>query len=166
MRPVRAVGLLLAPSALMVLLTCAAHRPPVAVALVQEQPDKKGASDNKGAPDKKAEKPDAGLADLGDLNAEVVVLQVLDALDATDEQLARLARLAPTTMQKPPPRKFVKASEKFRKTLRALRDALLKKDDEKIDAALATLDELGKKEMLDFDDVEITDEARKNAPAL
>jgi hypothetical protein len=69
-------------------------------------------------------------------------------------------------MQKPPPRKLIKVSEKFRKTLVALRDAMVAGDDEKIDDLFRKVDELRQKEDPEFDDIEITDEARKQAPAL
>lgn len=160
MRPVRAVGLLFALSALVAVLACAADRRPTA------REDGEDAQAGKKDSDKKADAKGAGFADLGDLNAEVTVLQVLTALGATPEQLERLATLAAKTMQKPPPRKLVKVTEKYRKGLRALRDALVKGDEEQIDAALEAMEELSKKEMPDFDDVELTDAARKSAPAL
>jgi hypothetical protein len=104
--------------------------------------------------------------DLGDVNAEVTVLQVLNALEVTKTQLAALATVAPKTAQSPPPRKGIKVSATYRKALSGLRSALLGGDEETIEAALKAHDAAREKENPDFDDVEITDNARKQAPGL
>ena len=98
--------------------------------------------------------------------AEVVVLQVLHAFDLKTSQLKEMARLAAKTAQKPPPRKGIRASDNYRKALAELRLALVDNDDDRIDKAHTALDALREKENPDFDDVEITDAARKQAPRL
>jgi hypothetical protein len=113
-----------------------------------------------------ADKPKAVFANLGDTHAEVTVLQVLHALKATPAQRALLQKAAARTMQKPPPRKQVKVTESYRKALLGLRAALVSGDDEKIDEATETLDDLGDEVAPEFEDAEITDEARKQAPGL
>jgi hypothetical protein len=108
----------------------------------------------------KADKPNANL-----LNLEVTALQMLYHLQATPAQLKALANLADVTAQRPP-RNAVKVSDKYRKTLVALRDALAESNDERIDELFEALDRLHEKEEPEFDEVEITEAARKHAPAL
>jgi hypothetical protein len=108
----------------------------------------------------------AEAPDIADLNLEVTALQVLHHLQPTPAQLKRLARLARSTASSPP-RKEIKVSDKFRQKLTDLRDALAGGgDDEKIDELFEALDKLREKEEPDFDEVEVTDEARKEAPGL
>jgi hypothetical protein len=105
--------------------------------------------------------------DLGDVHAEVTVLQVFHALDLTAEQIKAFGDLAEKTAQKAPPRLEVKASDKYRKALLELRSALRSADDEKIDAAIAHLDAVREKEdEPEFDEIEISDGARKHAPEM
>ena len=104
--------------------------------------------------------------DLGDVYAEVTVLQVLHALRASTAQLEEIARLAPKTAQKPPPRKGVRVSATYRKALLALRAALLGGDDDKIEAALTAFDLVGEKETPEFDEIEIGSAARTQAAPL
>lgn len=108
----------------------------------------------------------AGFANVGDVNADVAVLNVLHTLQPTPAQLQALRKAAPKTMQKPPPRKLVKVSEKLRKTMAALRDALAAGDDEKSDELFKAFDKLRDKENPEFDEIEISDAAREQAPAL
>jgi hypothetical protein len=108
----------------------------------------------------------AGFANVGDVNADVSVLNVLHTLQPTPAQLKALLKAAPKTMQKPPPRKLVKVSEKLRKTMTGLRDALAAGDDEKIDELFTAFDKLRDKENPEFDEVEISDAAREQAPAI
>src|SRR5262249_54637650 len=101
------------------------------------------------------------------VHAEVTVLQVLHALDLTAEQLKAFGDLAEKTAQKAPPRTQIKASDKYRKALLDLRAALRSADDDKIDAAIAHLDAVREKEdEPEFDEIEISDGARKHAPNL
>jgi hypothetical protein len=106
--------------------------------------------------------------DLGDVNAEVTALQVVYYLQLTPAQVAALAKLAPKTAAEAPPRKVIKASADFRKNLRALRDALAKSepDDDRLEELYDALDKLRTRESPEFDEVELTDEARKHAPDL
>jgi hypothetical protein len=151
MRTLRACGLLLALIGMAALLSEAgARRAPA------KEKDK----------EEKADKGKGDFADLGDTHAEVTVLQVLHALAPTPAQIDLLAKVAPKTMQKAPPRKIVKVSEKYRKALQSLRDALGGDDEEKIDEATADLDDIRETEDPDWEDTEVTDEARKEAPAV
>jgi hypothetical protein len=122
------------------------------------------AADEKGKADKDKDKAD--FANIGDLNAEVTVLNVLHTLQPTAAQYAALLKASAKTMQKPPPRKKVMVSERFRKTLQSLREALVKNDGEKVDELFTKFDELRQKEDPEFDDVEITDAAREQAPKV
>jgi len=118
------------------------------------------------AKDKPDVKEKSEFTAVGDLNAEVSVLNVLHALQATPAQLKAMAALAKKTMQPAPPRKLVKVSEDYRKTLASLREALIAGDDEKISDLFAKFNKLQEKEDPELDDVEMTDDARKRAPAL
>jgi hypothetical protein len=149
MRPLRACGLLLALLATAALMAGGTGR-------AQEK--------KKTKPPDKTGKTGKGFADLGDLNAEVTVLQVLNSLQATPAQLSYLAKAAPKTMQEAPPRKAVKVSPKFRKALIAMRDALVGGDEDAISEASAELDDLRSADEPEFDDVEVTNEARTRAP--
>jgi hypothetical protein len=147
MRPLRACGLLFALVGMAALLTDAGI----------------GRGQEKTKPE---EKPTKGFAGLGDLQAEVTVLQVLHSLQPTLAQLEILEKAAATTMQKPPPRKVIKVTDKYRKSLMAMRDALLSGDEDKIEEASEALDEVRDKEESDFDEIEVTDDARKEAPKV
>jgi hypothetical protein len=93
-------------------------------------------------------------------------LQVLHAFEMTEQQLKGIAALAARTAQKPPPRKGVRVSDKFRKALLGYRAALASGDDDRIETALTAFEQARAREMPDFDEVEITDAARKEAPLL
>ncbi len=125
--------------------------------------DEKGKSGEKG---KAANKDKGEFANVGDLNAEVTVLNVLHTLQPTAAQYQAMLKLSAKTMQPPPPKKKVKVSERFRKTLQGLREALVQNDNEKVEELFTKFDELREKEDPEFDDVEITDAARERAPAL
>jgi hypothetical protein len=116
--------------------------------------------------DDKKEKEKGKFRDLGDIHAEVTVLQVLHALDLSEDQLKLVADLADKTAQKPPARKEIRASEQYRKTLIDLRAALRGGKDEKIDKAMEALDEIRGKEEPEYEEIELTDAARKQAPVL
>jgi hypothetical protein len=152
MRALRACGLL-ALIAMAALLSDAGARP-----APDKEKDKEKAD--------KADKDKSAFADLGDTHAEVTVLQVLHALQPTPAQLDLLDKVSAKTMQKAPPRKIVKVSEKYRKGLLTLRDALCAEDEEKIDEATADLDDIRETEDPDWEDTEITDAARKEAPVV
>jgi hypothetical protein len=120
------------------------------------------------APDKEAPAADKkdGAADVGDLNLEVTALQVLYDLQVTPAQLKELAELAPKTASAPGPRKEVKVSAEYRRALTRLSDALAENREEGVEDLLTGLDKLRDKESPEFDDVEISDGARKAAPGL
>ncbi len=89
MRSLHICGLLLALVGWMALVTQADAR---------RSPDKEKPRNKKDKDDKDK----SGFADLGDVHAEVTVLQVLHALQPTRAQLEQLAKVAEKTMQKPP----------------------------------------------------------------
>lgn len=105
------------------------------------------------------------FVNVGDLYAEVMVLNVLHILQPSAKQVAILQKAAAKTMQKPPPRKMVKVSERLHKALGALRDGLLR-DDEKVEELFVKFEELRQKENPDLDDVELTSAAREQAPVI
>src|SRR5581483_5531447 len=100
-----------------------------------------------------------------ELSMQVEALRTLHDLKATNLQMRSLLKLAEGTADKSASRQEANVSEKYLKTLRNLRDALLKGDDDAIDDLGNQLDELAKAEDADLDDtVETTDAARKAAP--
>ena len=105
-------------------------------------------------------------ARLGDLHAEVAVLQAVSALQPTEAQTKALLEVAAKTMQSAPPRRKVEVSEDYLKALTALRAALISGNAEKIESAQVAFDKLGEPEDSEPDSVEITDEARRFAPKL
>jgi hypothetical protein len=130
-----------------------------------DRSDKKADKDDK--KDKKDRKDEPKKEDLADVHAEVTVLQVFHAFDLTAAQVKAFGELAEKTSQKTPVRKEWKVSDKYRKAMLELRSALRTGDDEKIGAATAHLDAARKdEEEPEFDEVEITKEARKRAPEL
>jgi hypothetical protein len=135
-----------------VLLTWAAHR---------TSGDDKPAEKTPARDDKETER-----ADANDLHLEVTALQVVHQLKANPAQLKALAAAAATTAPKLGARKVVKLSDRYHKTLRALREAFGDSNEEEIDKQLRALEELREKEEPDFDEIEITAEARKAAPEL
>jgi hypothetical protein len=168
MRPLHVCGLVLALIGMMALVTQADAR------RVQEKEKdkpksksktKKGKDDSKDKDDKD-DKGKSSFADLGDIHAEVTVLQVLQALQPTRAQLELLAKVAEKTMQRPPARKLLKVTDKYKKALTALRDALVSGNDDKIDEATSDLDDIRESEDPDYDETDITDEARKAAPKV
>ena len=105
--------------------------------------------------------------DVNVLSMEVVALQTLHQLQATRAQLEELKRLAPATAEKVGPRRQVEVSDKFHKTLLQLRDALVAGKDERVGELNRAIDELREKEKPDLDDdAEVSDAARREAPAL
>jgi hypothetical protein len=155
----RSCGLLLALAAMTALLGDADARRVVQKDKPKTKTEKKGKTD-------KEDKEKASFADLGDIHAEVTVLQVLHALQPTRAQLEVMAKLAPKTTNRPPARKLLKVTEKYKKALTALRDALLTGNDDKIDEATGDLDDIRETEDPEYDETEITDDARKEAPSV
>jgi hypothetical protein len=158
MRQLRLWSLLLALVGMTALLHDADARQGTAKDKAKTKSDKK--KTDKG--DKEG-KEKTSFADLGDIHADVTVLQVLHALQPTRAQLELMAKLSAKTMNKPPARKLIKVTDKYKKALTALRDALVGGNDDKIDDATADFDDIRENEDPDYEDVEITDEARKSA---
>lgn len=107
-------------------------------------------------------------ASLHDLNMEVTALQMIHHLQLSREQMTVLKKLARETADKQPGRVVAKNNEKIRAALTGLRDALLKPEkDERILDLLEKLEEIRDKEKFDIpDDLEITEEARTQAPRV
>jgi len=114
----------------------------------------------------KTEKGKTTTANVDDLHYEVNALNVLSALQVSPRQMKTMQTVVATTMQKPPPVKKVKVSERFLKTLRGLRDALMANDQKEIEKQSAQMDALRAKESPEIDDVDITAAARKSAPTV
>lgn len=105
--------------------------------------------------------------DLNALNREVSVLQTLYDLELTPVQLKELARLAKGASGSKPAARDIKVSDKLRKALKDLREALLKGDDDRINTSRDQYDELVDAENPDFDEtVSLTDGARQRAGQL
>lgn len=156
MRAMRLCGLPIVLLSLALLACGSARRAPL---------DPEPAEPDKDKEAKKEEKQEKFL-DLGDIHAEVTVLQVLHAFDLTKEQLKTLAELAGKIAQKPPPRKEIRASAKYRTALIDLRAALRGSKDDEISKAMEALDEARDKDGPAFDADELTDAARKAAPEV
>jgi hypothetical protein len=154
MRSLRALILLLA---MLGVVALTAHAEP------QLFKKKKAKKDEKA---KEAEKAKSEFAHLDDLNAELMVLTVLHSLQTSPVQVEAMRKVAAKTMHEAPPRKKVKVSETLKKTMQSLREALIQNDDEKIEELFLKFDELRQKENPEFEDTEITDAARKEAPAI
>jgi hypothetical protein len=109
----------------------------------------------------------AKLDPLIHLSMEVLALQSLDTLQAKPDQLKAMAKIAAETAAKPRVRKPSSASDKYKKKLAALRDALAKHDIDEIQVLTAELGEMQVSDKIFIDNlVEITDPARKRAPEV
>jgi hypothetical protein len=105
-------------------------------------------------------------ANLSDLSLEVTALQTLNQLRLTPAQLETLRKLAKETAPKLSAPKELKGSEQLHKTLSALRDALLKQDDDKVGSLGEKLEALTSEESFEPDGVEVTEEAQRRAPEV
>src|SRR5438874_6542245 len=83
-----------------------------------------------------------GELSLNDLSMEVAALHACHQLQLTPTQLETLRTLAKKTAPKSSGRDTATASADFRRTLIALRDALIQEDDELIDQPQEELDDL------------------------
>lgn len=109
----------------------------------------------------------ADKEDLTDVALEVLALQTLDQLQLTPAQLADLAKRSASTSEEAHVRPVPKVSDKYRKALTDLLAALRANNEERIDELTSALDELREKEKPDLDDdVDISEEARKQAPQV
>jgi hypothetical protein len=105
--------------------------------------------------------------DITDLHHEVEALSALYDLEVTPAQLKALEALAKRTAERPGPRQVIEVSEKYRKALRGLRQALLDNDRDGIEELDDELENLREEEEApNFEAIAITDAARKEAPAL
>jgi hypothetical protein len=104
------------------------------------------------------------LEDLNPLHFEVEALETMYQLQLTREQIERLAQLARSTSRKRQPGRAIRVSKEFHKTLTDLHAALVADDDEKIAAESGAFDALREKESPDFEEAEITSEARRHVP--
>jgi hypothetical protein len=102
-----------------------------------------------------------------DLSQEVNALQMLYQLQLTAPQLAALKELARDTADRSRPAGRTKASDKLRKALASYRDALVRASDpEKIVDLAEVLDDVQQAEKPTLhDEVDVTEEARAQAPA-
>jgi hypothetical protein len=107
---------------------------------------------------------DLPKGDLNHLNLEVMALEMLYQFRLTPAQLEHLARLVPATALGLPPPREVAVSPEFARALGEMHAALIDNDDDRIAEASARLDKLRDKETPDFDDVEISEGARKRTP--
>ncbi len=103
--------------------------------------------------------------DVTDLSMEVDALTAIRQFQLDKAQLEALGKLAAETAPKDEKRQAAKASDKFRKALADLRDALRADDEDAIDDRSDAVDDLRDKENPDVDDaVALTDAARKQTP--
>ena len=104
--------------------------------------------------------------DVNNLSMEVDALTAVREFQLNKAQLEALGKLAAETAGKGDNRQPAKASDKYRKVLADLRDALRGDDEDAIDERSDAVDELRDKENPELDDaVELTDAARKQTPA-
>jgi hypothetical protein len=109
-----------------------------------------------------------GPPTLSDLSIEVAALQAFHDFKFTREQLATLRKFAKETAPEPAVREAGKGSADFRRTLTALREALVEDDDDDlIDQLQEEIDGLRDNEAPELDaDFEVTDAARSYASKL
>jgi hypothetical protein len=106
------------------------------------------------------------IDDLTNLSMEVEALQALHALEITNAQLRDLLGIAKECAEKPRTRTPAKASDAYRKALLDLRNALIRRDADRIDELKEKLDDLVETESPELDtDFETTAAARTNAPS-
>jgi hypothetical protein len=117
-------------------------------------------------PKTKANAP-AAPGEVNDLSMEVAALRTLYLLQPNANQMKNFRELGKDCAQKPRKRFTADVSDRHRKLLTELRDALLKDDEDRIVELSEQLEELRKDEDPDLDDaVDISDEARKQAPRM
>jgi hypothetical protein len=127
--------------------------------------DKKSKGTKKKSADKQQKKP--ADADVNRLNLEYKALRALRNIEATPEQLSEITRLAKNTVAKGDKREPAKAANSYVDTLRDLRDALVKNDEQRIETLQEKLDGLNEKDPPDLDDeIEITDAAELEVQRL
>src|SRR5262249_13167132 len=108
----------------------------------------------------------APRGDFNAVNQEVTALEMFYQLRLTRPQLERLARLAPVTAQEVPAARAAEVSAELRRKLAGLHSALADNDDERVAELSPAVEELRDKEGPEFDEVGITDAARKHTPEV
>jgi hypothetical protein len=127
--------------------------------------DKKSKGPKKQPADKQQKKP--AEADVNRLSLEYKALHALRSLEATPAQISEIARMGKKTAAKPHKRDPAKAAANYVAALTELRDALVKDDEQKIEALQGKLDGLREKDPPDLDDeIEITDAAELEVQRL
>jgi len=102
--------------------------------------------------------------DVNDLSMEVAALQTIHQLKLDKAQLEALGKLAREITPHAQEREAAKVSDKYRKALLAVRDALTANDDARIEGRSTALDELRTKESPEVEEgVELTAAARIKA---
>jgi hypothetical protein len=115
----------------------------------------------------RAEEPKPDQPPLVELSQEVAALQTLYSLNLTRPQLEQLQKLAGEIAPKPSRPAEVKASATFRKRLMALRDALVKGDEERISQLADQFEAMRESELPEMDDgIDLTEEAIEEAPRV
>lgn len=129
--------------------------------------DKKTRDTKKRAADNKEKKPAPHPLDVNRLSMEYKALRTLRNLEATPAQLSEIARLAKTTIGNAGKREPAKAANAYIDTLKELREALVKNNEEKMETLQEKLDELREKDPPDLDDeIDITDAAEMEVQRL
>ncbi len=116
-----------------------------------------------------AEEPKKGfMPSLTSLSLEVAAMETLHDFKLTGPQVEVLRKLAMETAPKDQSRRPGKGSEKLRKALTSLHQALVEnKDDDRVNQLADQVDELRETENPDLDDgIEISEEARRRAPEI
>lgn len=102
----------------------------------------------------------SGNLDVNRLSMEFKALRALRNFEATPDQISEIARIAKNTVGTASKREPAKAAKAYIETLKQLRDALAKNDEQRIEALQQKLDGLEEKEPPDLDDeIDITDAA-------
>ncbi len=122
------------------------------------------ASPKQGAPAEAPPEEEIPKGDLNHLNMEVMALEMLYQMRITQAQMEHLQKLIPATTLGAPPSREVAISPEFARALGAFHAALVDNDDDRIAEVSARLDKLREKESPEFDDVEISEGARKHTP--
>jgi hypothetical protein len=104
---------------------------------------------------------------LNELSLEVTALQALHQFQLSPAQLEVLRKFAKDDAPESSVREGGKASADFRRTLLALRNALVDGDDERIDQLQEELEDLRANEKPELEEsIEVTEAARERAPEL
>lgn len=115
------------------------------------------------AADEKADKDQP----LHEISMEVQALRAFDSLSLTEEQIALLAKLSKETAEPQRKRSQPRASEEYQRLLKEVRNALLARDEDKVEELDEEIDQLQQKENPEIDDgFSATKAARQRAPEV